>query len=733
MNQDPQKTQNNIKLNLQNNLKDTLDSLLRTNSKFCDPNSEDVNYTMVKDSADKVDEDLIVLLISNQNLKNKFFLKIKDVYVLKINEFKFFLEENKIDNSYTQYKNRIGLTDTKKFLKDTNDVVLDFPFKDCILEGGQSTEEGIDNYYEFQNLKTKKVDGVETVTESAGYKLKQSKRKEIFYNQVLAYDEIDRLLDTKALTGWKRINKDGISPAKAIKRDESGTIRENLIIKGNNLLALHSLKKEFKGKVKLIYIDPPYNTGTDGFKYNDNFNHSTWLTFMKNRLEIARELLRDDGVIFVQCDDNEQAYLKVLMDSIFGRELSLGIICVKAKSSAGASGGGEDKKLKKNKELILSYGKTSNSQLNFVYQEKQLTDILYEKNKEGKKYEYDKIFIDYGSIEKLSEIKLGTGEIIDVFKHSDYKIQSIKEIAKIENLSEYEVYKKYYKFVFRTQDAQSSIRHKVVQATNKNGGLFSIEYAPKTGKNKNKIIKVYYFKNEMVNHLTNTTRIEKNNIIKLIVIGDLWLDIGWDGTGGEGGVVLKSGKKPEKLLQRILEMSTEIGDIVLDYHLGSGTTAAVAHKMERQYIGIEQMDYIETIAVERLKKVINGEQGGISKVVNWNGGGDFLYCELAKWNLIAKEQIEACKSYDELVGFFDELYDKYFLNYNLKIVEFCTKVINEPEFQNLTLEQQKIMFLTMLDLNQMYVNASEAEDSKYGISAEDIQLTKEFYGDKSIM
>ena len=122
----------------------------------------------------------------------------------------------------------------------------------------------------------------------------------------------------KALENWKRYNKEGEGEVTEIKRDEDGTIKENLIVKGNNLLALHSLKKQFAGKVKLIYIDPPYNTGNDGFKYNDNFNHSTWLTFMKNRLEVAKELLRYDGVIFVQCDDNEQAYLKVLMDEVFG-------------------------------------------------------------------------------------------------------------------------------------------------------------------------------------------------------------------------------------------------------------------------------------------------------------------------------------------------------------------------------------------------------------------------------
>jgi adenine-specific DNA-methyltransferase len=164
---------------------------------------------------------------------------------------------------------------------------VSFPFKDCVLEGGQSKDD--------------------------------EKCKEIFFNEVLAKDEINRLLDKKVITNARKYTQDGASDEVDFKRDENGLIKDNLIIKGNNLLALHTLKSNFAGKVKLIYIDPPYNTGNDSFNYNDNFNHSTWLTFMKNRLEVARDLLSEDGVIFVQCDDNEQAYLKVLMDEIFGQ------------------------------------------------------------------------------------------------------------------------------------------------------------------------------------------------------------------------------------------------------------------------------------------------------------------------------------------------------------------------------------------------------------------------------
>jgi len=161
------------------------------------------------------------------------------------------------------------------------------------------------------------------------------KRNEIFFNEVLAKDEIERLFDPKAFVNWKRYTAKGEERIKEIKRDKDGNIRENIIIKGNNLLALHSIKEQFSEKVKLIYIDPPYNTGNDSFKYNDNFNHSAWLTFMKNRLKIAKDLLRNDGVIVIHLDDNEIHYLKILLDEIFDRENFINTITIRDSHPSG--------------------------------------------------------------------------------------------------------------------------------------------------------------------------------------------------------------------------------------------------------------------------------------------------------------------------------------------------------------------------------------------------------------
>ena len=267
-------------------LYETLEQQLKKEPNFVTDNGE-LKKWVVLNKAQNFDEEIIGLLLDNAELKDKFFVNVKGTLVFKQNLFVQFLEQkNYLNDSYTQYKNKVGLTIDGKFLKQRNEVALVWPFKDCILEGGQSREE--------------------------------DKREEIFFNEILAQDEITQLLEPKVLTNAKRIDKDGEKPLDQFNRNENGTITDNLIIKGNNLLALHTLKEEFAGKVKLIYIDPPYNTGGDSFGYNDKFNRSSWLTFMQNRLQIAKRLLAKDGSIIIQLDWNEIHYAKVLMDSIFG-------------------------------------------------------------------------------------------------------------------------------------------------------------------------------------------------------------------------------------------------------------------------------------------------------------------------------------------------------------------------------------------------------------------------------
>jgi adenine-specific DNA-methyltransferase len=617
---------NNTVKNLKSLIKSTLegdDRLWFVNQ----DNEQEFNQTLLLDLVEKVDNKIISLLLQEEVLREKFFVKIVPPrpaklstpqegnfsYVFKTNEFRFFMEENKVDNSYTSFKNRIGLTDGKKFLKDSGDIVLDWPYKDCVLEGGQSTEEGVDIYFEYNTKST--PSGKPDTPQEGNYIKKQGKRKEIFFNSVLAQDEIDRLLDPKALVNWKRFTKDGQIPllsggdevdgVDALKRNEDGTIAENLIIKGNNLLALHSLKKQFRGKVKLIYIDPPYNTGNDGFKYNDNFNHSTWLTFMKNRLEVARELLRDDGVIFVSCDDNEQAYLKVLMDEVFGRENFVGNIIRKTGSNRNM--GNIGRSLDVRHESLIIFSKKSKVNIFYGIQQDVNDDEIYTQDFTVRTggFEYEIPSLDFSVKFKRKWAK----------KEEDFKKMLGGNISS--------TYEELYKNIIEIKDL----------------GWFKLNdfiFKSKSGI----INKIKYKKDKKLVHSLWTDIASQKNVNTHF--GALNIEF--------------SNPKLESFIQRIIEISTNPGDIVLDYHLGSGTTCAVAHKMGRQYIGIEQMDYIETIAVERLKKVIGQstspakagtpqeeniplvegwtakqdgvdsfDTGGISKAVNWQGGGDFVY------------------------------------------------------------------------------------------------------------
>ena len=640
------------------------------------------------DLVEKTDPTIIGLLLGNDELKRHFFVEVNGVLVFKLQDFRFFLDKHSINNSYTKYANRIGLTDGNRFLKDNSDIVLDFPFKDCVLNGGQSTEEGEEIYFKRNNNQS----------DSQLYTKLTRKRQEIFFNQTLAFDEIDRLFDAKAFSKFSRYTADGKQVVGEIKRHSDGTPAENLIIKSNNLIALHLLATQFKGKVKLIYIDVPFNTGNDSFAYNDKFNRSTWLTFMKNRLEAAKNLLTDDGVLFVHCDYNEDGYLRVLLDEIFTEDNFVANIAVRSNSISGNKTQHKEKTILKNKDTILVYKKSS-LKINPQYTIKQKWDthynaILISEDGELKPKKLLEHLIENKILdpkEKITENSWGNE------KFRNFCIENMNFIYRIVNS-------------ISASLKQESLKQKDTVIIKNDGDI------------------TYALNGERLSTL-NKTILNMNGKMELVqLLGDLWVDIDFQNTQNEGGISFPTGKKPEALLSRIIDMTTKEGDIVLDYHLGSGTTAAVAHKMNRQYIGIEQMDYIETLAVERLKKVIAGEQSGISKAVNWQGGGEFVYAELAPFNETAKQQILACENSDGIKTLFEDLCERYFLKYNVSVNEF-SQIIQEPEFQSLPLDEQKQMVLEMLDLNQMYVSLSEMDDEQFAgcLNDNDKALSRAFY------
>lgn len=677
------------------NIFDQLIKLLKKDERFVS-SDDNLLKNQVQELARKNDPALIKLLLSDKSIKQHFFFKVDDVLIFDKEKFVRFISNKQfLPDSYTTFKNKIGLTVDNEYLSENKDVVLVWPYKDCVLEGGMTKED--------------------------------QSRDEIFYNETLAPDDINRLLDAKVFTNFKQIDKNGEHKLDSFKRDEKGTIKDNLIIKGNNLLALASLKKEFAGKVKLIYIDPPYNTGNDGFNYNDTFNHSSWLVFMKNRLEIAKTLLSDDGVIFVQCDDNEFGYLKVLMDGIFGRENYLNAISIKTKTSSGASGGGEDKKLKKNIEYALCYCKPYFEKFNPLFEETELMKYIEQMKEDGTSFKYINVLLNMGEKEVFKTIKDGSGNDIKIFKIKNYEIKTVKQLAKEEKISEKEVYLKYFDRVMTTTNAQTSIRERVWQATDNDNNLYSITYIPKSGKNKGKDKELFFTGKQkvLVIWLKDTATKKDNNIYKKEKVGTLWEGFSWINVSKEGQVMLPNGKKPEELLRQFIDISTDQGDIILDFFAGSGTSGAVAHKLMRQYILVEQLDDHIKQSIERIKNVIKGDQSGISKSVDWKGGGDFVYMQLAKWNEEWIEKIEKAKSNKELLKIWDEMKEAAFLSYKVdpKIID-----TNAKEFADLSIDNQKKFLIECLDKNQLYVNYSEIEDKEYGVSSDDKKLNKEFYG-----
>ncbi|WP_120939184.1 site-specific DNA-methyltransferase [Helicobacter pylori] len=582
------------------------------------------------------DEKLLTFMLEHENAndyKNAFFKMIANTLVFNKEALLECLEIKELEKSFTRFKNKIGLFSQGGLIKSSELVVLNFPFKDNVLLGNAK-----DN---------------------------STKSKELFYHEILHKKEIDTLLHKKALCHFEMHGEGDLESALKDKNT-------NYLIKGNNLIALHSLKKKFAKQVKCIYIDPPYNTGNDSFNYNDNFNHSSWLVFMKNRLEAAREFLSDDGVIFVQCDDNEQAYLKVLMDEIFLRENFDAIIWRKIEENA--SSGGTMKithTIRKDHEHILIYYKNK-------------ADFRTNKFLELPNFDND-----YKNL--------------DNDPRGEFKAGSISMKGTINSKNYYSVTTPGGRVVTRVWRIDKDEFNELHEDNR-------IYY----GKDGNGIPQIKIFLQEM-REVTPKSIFEN--------LGSLYDAKEYElGKMFDKETIKDMTPKPEALIQRILEVSTNENDLVLDFFAGSGTTCAVAHKMKRRYIGIEQMDYIETITKERLKKVIEGEQGGISKKCDFKGGGSFVYAELKEVNLEIKKQILNAKSASECLKIFNDLNERFLKRTDGKIDE-----IDSEEFHNLDLNEQKRICCASLDSNEDYLNLGDIDEDAWGIDGITKKYNEIFY------
>lgn len=629
-----------------------LETLLSKNAEYIV--EDKLNKNKIAELAHKYDTNLIDLLASSKAMQKLFFIETKsDVLVFNKDKFIQFISNKEwLPNSYTTYKNKIGLGTGIDLLSEQKDVVLNWPYKDCVLEGGQDKED--------------------------------AKRDELFHNEVLAPDQIDRLLDEKVLTGFKRYDKDGSHDVKEIADDD------NLIIRGNNLLALYSIKKRYAGKIKLIYIDPPYNTGSDSFGYNDSFNHTAWLTFIRNRLQIAKQLLAEDGLIFVHCDNNEQAYLKLIMDEIFGRENFLETITV-VNNPRGRDYGA----LANMHEFIHVFSKSFNYKTfklvdenkEFPFEDKdggfeirELRNRNTAFNSTNRRNLFYPFWLNPKKKDKDGFYEIGLDEVPGWIKVEPAKSQGIQTVWR-----------------WGKEKASKNLNSNIVGKDNKNGGYQITEKY----REKSRLARSVWWDKEV-----NSER------------GSLHVKQLFDNTK------VFSFPKPEELISRILQISTEAGDFVLDFFIGSGTTASVSHKMGRHYIGIEQMNYTETVTVERMKKVIDGEQGGVSKINSWSGGGDFVYCLLMDLGNKFIEKVKHASTDRELTGLLEQAQKSSFLSYRVD-----PEKINpgDKDFTSLSVAHKKQLLLEIVDRNHLYVNYTEIDDADYGVSSEDKKLNKQFY------
>ena len=614
-----------------------------------------------------MDEEMINLLINNSKTKNMFFVECGKALVFDKQKFNWVINSREfLPDSYTIFNNKIGLIDNNNnYIYKNDDVSLAFPNKDCILE--------FDSTDETEN------------------------RAEIYFNEVLAKSEIDTLLDNKVFVNATKITKNG---------EEKTTIfseNENLVIKGNNLLSMYSLLPRFKNSVKLMYWDILYNTNNDTVPYNDSFKHSSWLVMMKNRLEIAKKLMADNSVICLQCDKNEDAYLKVLCDEIFGRDNFVNSVSILSSTPSGIKLAHRDKTIIKTKDTLLVYKKgvlSIKPQYTLVDEFDTHFNLFFDRKKNIVRSLKDVIIENgiYDSNVPLKDYSLKNSEFKKfLYSNADCVFQTGKsmpeDIRKVSLLPENKD-----KPIAYNEEAETQTQYAY------NGRRMS-------------------FLTQSMHEMLTKDGLQ-NEVSKLVC--DFWGDIDYNNSQNEGDVSLPAGKKPEQLLYRIIDMFTEENDLILDAYFGSGTTGAVAHKMNRRYIGIEQLDRHIEKAYSRLKNVIDGEQKGISKLINWQGGGSFTYFELAKNNMNIIDEIKNASA-NELDSIYKKLTESPFLNY--RIDKFILAAQKE-EFCSLEEKDKRDILTKMLDKNLLYVNYSDMEDEDYNISEEDKKFNYSYYDEK---
>lgn len=647
--------------------------ILKLNDNFVDSDGKLINSRIINDAL-KDDEELLKLLLDNDITKDYFFKNIDGCYVFDKEKFTDFVSKKYLNKSYTAFRNKIGLNINYSYLNEIDNVSLFWPFKDCILKGGMSKED-------------------------------KEKKNEIFFNETLAKDEIDRLLNPKVFTDFKCCGNDVIT-----SQIPEPIHNNNFLIKGNNLLVLHSLLPVYRNKIKLIFIDPPYNTkGTeDTFTYNNNFKESSWLTFMKNRLEVSKDLLREDGFIAITINHVELFYLGLLADEVFGRDNRIGLVSIIHKPE----GVQNSKFFSPSHEFMLVYAKNKHvGSFNKVVLTEEKMKEFDQKDDEGK-FKW-KNFIRGDTTRKKSSNRY-------------YPIYVSKDLADITLESKEGYYEVYPIANNGVERAWMTKPDTTLERLSKNE-LRAI-YDEKNDK-----IKIEYKLREQQVFVSHWTDDRYNKFEKFEfseddeIFSTIWDDTSYNATAHGTNLVNKlitsskvSYPKSVYVVLDVLKIMTKKDDIILDFFSGSGTTGHAtleANKLDggnRRFILVEQLLPHIQVSIERLSNVIKNE----------NLEDSFVYCELAEYNEKAIKEINNAETTEDLLELWDVFSEKFFLNYEIDISKFNDNI---EEFKLLDLGTQKQILFEFLNKNQLYVNLSEINDSKFGISDETKEFNNKFY------
>lgn len=591
-----------------------------------------------------MDATLLEILLKNANIKRHFFVQVAGVPVFdKLKFQKFVSNKQFLPDSYTAFKNKIGLNIDSEPVAETRDVTLVWPYKDCVLEGGQSKEE--------------------------------AKRNEVFWNETLAPDQIDRLLAPKVLTEFKRYDKSGEHKV------EDVSIEDSFIIKGNNLLALHTLKKTYAGKIKLIYIDPPYNpdSKSNTFCYNNTFNRSTWLTFIQNRLVAAKDLMHRDGVLIVAIDEREQPRLGVLLESIFPEHE---IHCITIVHNPRGVQGTNFSYTHEFAFFVIPRNKKSIGDRKIEEKDIQWRNL---RDNGGESLRTDARNCFYPMIVEDGKV-VGFGDVVAAETHP--KSQTVAEGKKhLVYPIDPEGIERKWRYA---RQSVEKVQHLLKAKKTKSG--YEVEIGKDFGTYRTVWIDPRYDSNEY-----------GTKIVKALVPGCKF-------------------DFPKSLYNVYDCLYAAVADdknaIVLDFFAGSGTTAHALLDLnkedggKRKFILCEQMHYVDTVTRARVHKVIKN-----------NKQGSFVYAALAPANECFADEIQAAKTSAQLMAVWAGMKERAFLSYRADMKSIRAQ---ESAMEALEIHDLKHFLMDVLDKNFLYVPLSEIEDETFKFNDEVKNLNRQF-------